>query len=226
MKALFVLILSFNAFALTPAHLNMPINRAYMQNIVADYFKWHERHFKSDLFKLTGSHRSLIERALKRLDHWKVPETNLDQFLVGMKIKDGQPFYSVRLYLHADLRGESELKNIWFIQWDSMGEWCLIEKRNDDFRHICQKDRRAITSKVFPAGEAQWPQPFQEFSGETIKTYLDGQLADVFYHVKLTHLSRVPQSYHHYLNTHGQELLLPFDKYSTNKKNELTVYYP
>lgn len=226
MKALFGLLLCINALALTPAHLNMPANRAYMKSVVADYLNWHEQQFNSDILNHTASHRSLVQRALERLDHWKVPGTNLDQFLVGMKIINKQHHYSVRVYLHPDLRVGDKYKNIWFVQWDSLGEWCLIEKRIDDFRHHCQKGPAVITSIVSSTGEALWPQPFQEFSGETIKTYRNGVLVEVFYHVKLTHLSRVPQNYHHYLNTHGQELLLPFDKYSTNKKNELTVYYP
>lgn len=221
-----LLLISFTAHALTPAHLHMPIDHEYMQMVVGDYLKWHEQQFKINLFNKAGKDSTLIQQALKKLDHWKVSGTSLDQFLVGLKMIDHTPSYYARVHLHPELRTGARLKNIWFIEWDSAGELCLLEKRGEDFYHHCKKDHVKKVSKLSPVGEMNWPHPFPEFSGETIKTYRDEVLVKVFFQAKLSHLSRIPQSYHHYINTHGQELLLPFDKYATERFGDLTVYYP
>lgn len=244
------LLTSFTARSVTHTQEMMSPNRQYMQFFLETYLPWHKKHFESSFYKINlhGGEKFLRDN-LARIDHWKTPDLKIhDQLLIGLRFKDKKPVFVYQMYLHPEGRTGKIIQNlkskgeVLFIEWDNEGKVCFLVKKPKDslpFRitypddatdflvHYCKDNGKfnpeavSFTTNI----KTKWTTPF-ESTGPEVRTYSPSGLEQIFYRNMFTHIGFIPRKFYHYVNTHGEKIHLPFDKYSTDEDGNLTVYYP
>lgn len=247
---LLILLFSFSATSVTETQKIVEPNRDYLQFFLKAYLPWHEKSFGSKIFKvnLKNEERFLSEN-LKQIDHWIAKEFSpMDQLLIGMTFLNKKPVFEYQMYVHPTNRNAKFIQNlklpseVIFVRWDDFQNICFLTKGNKEnlpFKvdlpkdatniliHYCRVNSRYTPQAVsfITKIKAEWPSPFIE-EGPEERTYNPHGLDQIFYRNKNTHIGLIPRKFYHYINTHGIATFLPFDKYSTDKDGNLTIYYP
>lgn len=245
---LLILFISFQANAVIDSQILIKPNQAYMNYFMDGYLSWHEKIFgmRPDLGNKIGN--EFLSKAIKRVDHWRTPEHPLlDQFLLGQGFNSkGKPFYNFRVYIAKELRDHpfikgqklpftplfverSEQDGVCFLGEIKLADisWKSVPRVKSSYylQHFCQNSLKYISyiskheAKIFPnrfAGQADYE----------IQTFSPEKLVLIFQYVKTTHTAFVLPQHIPYINQHGQETLLPFDKLSVNEKGDMVIYYP
>lgn len=239
-----------NVLAVTETQVRMKPNQKYMSFFLSSYLDWHQKKFNSHFFESPENEvKELVKNATQKIDHWKTPEYPLfDQILMGQSFIDNNPSYSYRIYLHQSLRDNPFIQKLnlpeapLFLEWNDLGQTCfLVRKNSKDItwphipvkkeeiyleHHCLEKGKTRLRYITMTSKEkVQWKNPFHSTLPE-LRTYSRHKLESVFYQTKDTHIGRVPAKFQRYLNGHGIEALLPFDKYSISKEGSFTIYYP
>lgn len=251
MKSLLLLSLfslSTPLWALIDSQIDIKPNVKYMNYFFDGYLPWYKEKFNFAPTLESPQGDRFLHKAIYKLDHWKIPERKeLDQILIGQGFKGGTtPFYTFRIYIHKDLRDHSFIKAQklsiapLFIEKNPNGEICYLGKLQSEsidwthvpksknsfyLGHFCGGNSLKYISQV-ANGEIPFFNPFTGQSEYELRTFSDKSLISVLYFVKNTHTAIIPKKHVPYINAHGEKLLLPFDKYSVDKKGELIIYYP
>jgi hypothetical protein len=246
-------VVTLNAQALIDSQILTKPNQAYMNFFLEGYLSWHDKNFgmRPDLGNSNGN--EFLNEVIKKIDHWRTPDNNqLDQILMGQGFnREGRPYYNFRLYIHEDLRKHSYLKSMnlpfapLFIEETAEDGICFLgEIKMDDIlwksvpryhgtfylKHLCRKDNGKFEMKFISAISQHesgiFKNPFAGQADYEIQTYNADKLTRIFQYVKTSHTAFLLPQHVPYINLHGAETLLPFDKFSINVKGEMVIYYP
>src|SRR5690606_33904296 len=86
--------------------------------------------------------------------------------------------------------------------------------------HYCNGNKLTYISQV-ASNEISFPNPFKNQSEYELRTFSAEKLLSVLYFVKTTHTAMIPSFHIPYINAHGENLLLPFDKYSIDENKKI-----
>lgn len=236
--------------AVTETQEGMAPDRQYMKFFLDAYLPWHKKNFDSSFFRINLPHgENFLRKNLNRIDHWKIPGfPPHDQLLLGMRFDDKKPSFVYQMYIHPEGRLEKDIQDlelpaeVIFVKWDDDGDVCFLTKATkekipfkvltpddatDFLVHYCKEKGKYKAKAVSftTSKKIQWPTPFKSH-GPEVHTIDAKGLVSVFYRNKFTHVGFMPKKFFHYINTHGEKSHLPFDKYSTDGKGNITVYYP
>ena len=242
MKRFILILLCFistsSSFAVLEDQIAIKPDRAYMQFFLKGYLSWFKQKFNFEL-----NQHPLVLESLKDLDHWRTSEMpELDQLLIGQDMKGK---FSYRIYVSEALRKNPAAKSFpeapHFLEWSEGEGLCYLAPVKDfgDFKvpsyegveyfgHFCQKDKWALSEISFlgPDEELSFPNPFRGQSRSMWKTYDKTGIKSEQYFAKSTHLGLIPKELLTFVNAHGGEVLLPFDKYSIDRFGRMIIYYP
>lgn len=242
------LILSWSSLAVIDAQLVTEPNREFMNFFLKGYLEFQEKEFGNRLSLGTRHGDEFLKAAISELNHWLTPEhKKLDQILIGQGFDERKkPFYTFRIYIAQGLRNHPYLKSfklpfsplfieryqnqeICFIGDIKVSEiqWKSVPKFQDStyLQHYCSGKLKFI-SYLAPDEDGTFPNPFSGQSDLELRTYSPDRLESVLEYVRTTHTTRLPPHHIPYVNAHGVNILVPFDKYSLNPKGEMIIYYP
>lgn len=241
MKALLVILLSYTslAWSLTDSHIRMKPNESYMSFFLTSYIDWHQKTFHSRIFGNGKEQDAFLKKVISKIDHWKVKDYPfMDQVLIGETVHHDRTSFSYRFYIHESLRNDSFLSSFHvpgplFIEWTTEGDLCFITKAADAspvFTYYCRDRKTKKFLKKYTADtlkkEESWRTPYQNLEDKTLSLSDKKGLWKVYYFFRFAHIGRIPEGYHAYINRHGEDILLPFDKFSIDREGVLTIYYP
>ena len=250
MKSLIFLVtvlFSTHSLALIDSQIAIKPDTSYMNYFFDGYLPWFKNQF--NYIPATGnpSGDELLREAIYKIDHWKTSERKeLDQILIGQGFQNqNTPFYTYRVYIHKDLRDHSFIRAqkltlpTLFIERNEFNEICFLSEmkletilwktviRSEDsfyMGHFCEGRLKYISQVA--KNEIPFNNPFPGQSEYELRTFSESSLISVLYFVKNTHTAAIPKKHIPFINAHGEKILLPFDKYSVNKKGNLIIYYP
>lgn len=246
------LIFSLNAQALIDSQILTKPNQAFMNFFLDGYLSWYEKSFgvKPELSSKDGN--DFLNAVIKNVNHWRTPENNrLDQILMGQGFDEkGKPYYNFRFYIAEGLRQHPYLKSMklpflpLFIEKNRTDGTCFIaEIKMEDIpwksvpryhesfylQHFCQKGNSYSLKYISYLSQHEaklFTNPFIGQADYEIQTYSESKLVLIFQYVKTTHTALLLPQHVPYINEHGIETLLPFDKFTVNEKGEMVIYYP
>lgn len=244
----FLLLFSVKSYAVIDSQILIKPNEAYMNYFLDGYLSWHEKIFGMRPHLGSKSGDDFLNAAVKKINHWRTPEhALLDQFLIGQGFTpEGKPFYNFRIYIAKDLRNHPYLKTqklpfsplfvekskehgICFVGEIRMEDiqWKSVPRFENSFylQHYCQQSLKFI-SYVSKHEARVFPNRFTGQADNELQTYSPEKLVLVFQYIKTSHTAFVLPQHIPYINQHGKETLLPFDKLSVNEKGEMVIYYP
>lgn len=247
-----ILVLSFNAFALIDSQILTKPDKAFMNFFMEGYLSWYEKTFgvKPDLGSKNGN--EFLGEVINNLSHWRTPENaQLDQILMGQGFDDkAKPYYNFRFYIAKNLRNHSYIKSaklpfaplfvernkfdgICFIAEIKMEDilWKSVPRYHKSFylQHYCQTASGYGLKYISYLSQHEgkvFPNPFTGQADFEIQTYSQEKLVLVYQYVKTTHTALLLPQHIPFINQHGTETLLPFDKFTVNEKGEMVIYYP
>lgn len=249
MKYFLLLLLSIlPAHALIDSQIDVRPDKKYMNYFLDGYLPWFQKKFQYSPTLSDKEGDKFLREALYQLDHWKISERpELDQLLIGQGFnKDIQAFYVFRVYIKPSLRRHPYLLSRgidfepMFIERNTSGEICFLKPekmeeikwqhvplKKDSFYlgHYCKGKNLKFISQLASL-EMDFPNPFKAQSEYELRTFSSEGPEKILYFVKNTHTAMIPPFHIPFVNAHGENLLLPFDKYSVDKEKNLIIYYP
>ena len=225
------LLFSMHSFAVWDMLTNARPNREFMNFFYQGYIPWYEKTFSTSLELPGKDGKEFFLKAVKYLDHWKVPGSmKFDQLLIGQSFYDGKPSYRITIYLHPELRDESYLK-----QFKLSFKPQFIEYKNKDlcFGRIVSEDivsyqckNKTLEKKWLKSESGHFPSSIAGLSEWEILETTDGKPSESFFHIKNFHLASVPKEFYPLIMKHGATTHMPVDKYSIDSSGKWTIYYP
>jgi hypothetical protein len=239
--AFFSLLAAFPSCAVSPALLQMPPDRRYMNFVLQKYIGWHDRHFTPLLNQLDADEKSLILRLISKVDHWVVKDApEYSQFTVSYGVVEDSIKEELRIFIPEDERSSPEILRAklpsgaepLFYLTDGKGRRCYVLRGSETDRkdiYCRRKERWAHVGSEIVSWQVDrsWKNPFPFLVPWEIRSLdVNGETTSIFYRSAHTHMSKLPPKLFRVINLHLMEAMLPPDKYSVDRDGKITVYFP
>lgn len=237
MKKLLLLgiLLSTEAFSLSPVFFNMKPDVKYMGFVTDKYLEWHRKTFS---FPVLSPEEREIQRAL---DHWLVPgHENLFQLTLGHTAGDDGNRISLRMWIAPSLRNSSRFKGSglpenfdpWFYERKDSGETCLVGKKDiKTFEAFCRTTAKGSWNfhhrEVIADTHIPWKNYIPVMSEDEIR-YLDkdGKVFAISYYRGVSHISLIPKSLVPVVSVHSRETAYSMERHRIDQDGTMTIFYP